>query len=112
MNMENLEDSFKKMMKDSEGNTTSAMKDIEVFKINWDICGLKGDQVFENDNYTYKLGEHVDDPDVSISAHIFVGSKACWDDIGTDKNNNKNYIFLFLKYMFWTQIQIKKTTQK
>jgi UDP-glucose 4-epimerase len=63
--MEDLEISFKKMLTDSVCNTAE-MKNIEVFKINWDICGLIGYQIFEKDNYTYKIGENVNDPDVSI----------------------------------------------
>jgi UDP-glucose 4-epimerase len=70
--MEELEILFKNMLKASEGIAQTDkiyqadMEDLGVFKINWKICGLKGYQIFQKDDYTYKFGEWVDDPDVDI----------------------------------------------
>ncbi|MHA2473148.1 MAG: 4Fe-4S dicluster domain-containing protein [Promethearchaeota archaeon] len=66
MSIEELEVLFEHMLKDSEGIDPADMKDMEVFKINWNICGLTGYQIFKKDDYSYKIGEYVDDPDVSI----------------------------------------------
>jgi UDP-glucose 4-epimerase len=72
MKMEELEVIFKKMLKESEGFTKTDekyqadMKDIEVFKINWNICGLEGYQIFSKVDYKYDFGKRVDDPDVDI----------------------------------------------
>jgi hypothetical protein len=44
-------------------------KDFEdlTYKVNWDILGVKGFQIYEQDNYTYKIGEIFEDPDVSLT---------------------------------------------
>ena len=34
--------------------------------VNWDICGIIGSQIFELENYSYKYGELLEDPDISI----------------------------------------------
>jgi UDP-glucose 4-epimerase len=39
----------------------------ETYKVNLDIDGLKGYQIFEQTKYTYKYGEHLEDPDVTIT---------------------------------------------
>ena len=64
---------FKKMMKDSgriARRSPIFKKDIKDFdrivKINWKVCGLHGYQIFEEENYTYKLGEQLEDPDLLI----------------------------------------------
>jgi ferredoxin len=65
--MEELEVLFNKMLKESEGIAAADMKKMEVFKINWKICGLKGYQIFKKkEEYSFKIGEWVDDPDVDI----------------------------------------------
>ncbi len=38
----------------------------EPFKVNLDVDGLKGYQIFEQTNYSYKYDEHLEDPDVLI----------------------------------------------
>ncbi|MHA2474120.1 MAG: DUF362 domain-containing protein [Promethearchaeota archaeon] len=64
---------LKKMMKDLEGIAQTDeiyrvdMRDIGIFKINWKVSGVKGYQIFETNNYSYKVGELIDDPDVTIS---------------------------------------------
>ena len=37
------------------------------FKVNWNICGAIGYQIYEQTNYTYKYGELLDDADVLLS---------------------------------------------
>lgn len=64
---------LEKMMKDLEGIAQTDeiyrvdMRDLKKFKMNWKISGVKGYQIFETDNYSYKVGELLDDPDVTIS---------------------------------------------
>lgn len=63
---------FKKMMKDLEGIAQTDeiyqidMKNVGVFKVQWKIRGIKGYQIFEVGNYSYKYGQEIDDPDVII----------------------------------------------
>ena len=38
----------------------------ETFKVNWDVSGVKGYQIFEPTNHTAKFGEHIEDPDADI----------------------------------------------
>jgi ferredoxin len=42
------------------------MKDIDKIKVQWKIAGVYGVQIFEKENYTYKVGEQIEDPDVSV----------------------------------------------
>ena len=44
-------------------------KDFKNFtlKVNWNICGAIGYQIYEQTNYTYKYGEFLDDADVLLS---------------------------------------------
>ena len=37
------------------------------FKVNWDIAGAIGYQIYEQTSYSYKFGEHLDDADVLLS---------------------------------------------
>ena len=39
----------------------------ETYKVNLDIVGLKGYQIYEQTKYTYKYGKHLEDPDVTIT---------------------------------------------
>jgi ferredoxin len=64
---------FKKMMKDSGKIAQKSPifhKDIKDFegevKIQWKICGIYGFQIFEQDNYQYKIGEKLEEPDLLI----------------------------------------------
>jgi len=38
----------------------------ETYKVNLDICGVKGYQIYEQDKYTSKYGESLEDPNVSF----------------------------------------------
>lgn len=42
------------------------MRDYEKIGVQWRICGIYGYQIFKRDNYTYQLGEKLEDPDISI----------------------------------------------
>jgi len=42
------------------------MKDLGIVKVNWKVAGVFGYQIFELDNYTYKIGENLEDPDISL----------------------------------------------
>lgn len=42
------------------------MKGVGDFKVQWKIRGIKGYQIFERSNYSYKFGEEIDDPDVTL----------------------------------------------
>lgn len=64
---------FKKMMKDLEGCTQTDkvyqedMKNFDgVISLQWDICGIIGYQIFSKYNYSYKFGEKIDDPGVTL----------------------------------------------
>lgn len=72
--MVEIEKLFKKMIENLEGFTKTDkiyqddMKNFEgELKVQWNICGVKGYQIFEKDNYSYKFGEEIDTPDVFIS---------------------------------------------
>ena len=63
-----IESLFKKMMSDLDGFIQTDeiyqedMKDFDgVIKIQWDICGIIGNQTFKKDYYSYKFGELIDD---------------------------------------------------
>ena len=65
---------FEKMMKQSGMLAKISpifKKDIKFFdgivKLQWKICKkYHGYQIFEKDNYTYKIGEKLDDPDITL----------------------------------------------
>ncbi len=44
-------------------------KDFEglIYKVNWNLDGAKGYQIYEQDKYAYKIGELLEDPDLTIS---------------------------------------------
>lgn len=69
---EEIEFLFKKMMQDFEEiskNDEIYREDIEdlgKFKIQWRICKILGYQILELDNYSYKFGETLDDPDMTF----------------------------------------------
>ncbi|MHA1242305.1 MAG: hypothetical protein ACTSQU_16215, partial [Promethearchaeota archaeon] len=44
-------------------------KDFEglIYKVNWDVCGTIGYQIYEQNKYTYKIGEILEDPDVTLT---------------------------------------------
>jgi UDP-glucose 4-epimerase len=39
----------------------------ETYKVNVDVCGTKGYQIYEPDKYTAKFGELLEDPDITIT---------------------------------------------
>lgn len=47
-------------------------------------CGTTLCGIFDGSVRGITLGSLNDDPAVTIGHHIFVGSKACWDQIGGD----------------------------
>ncbi|MFW9948756.1 MAG: 4Fe-4S binding protein [Candidatus Thorarchaeota archaeon] len=64
---------FNKMMKDSgriARRSPIFQKDIQDFegiiKIQWKIKKVYGYQIFEKDNYVYKIGEQLEDPDLLV----------------------------------------------
>ncbi|MHA1241454.1 MAG: ATP-binding protein [Promethearchaeota archaeon] len=69
---EEVKASFIKMMEELEGVPQTDkfyqvdMKDVSIFKVQWKIRGIKGYQIFKSDDYTYKFGEKIDDPDVTF----------------------------------------------
>jgi len=71
-NKEEIEQLFNKMMEVSERIAKISpiykkdMKDFDIVKVNWKICGVLGHQVFEKENYTYKVGEKIENPDISF----------------------------------------------
>ena len=69
---EEIEQLFKKMMEASGRIVKMSplykkdMKDSGLIKVNWKVAGVLGYQTFELDNYTYKVGENLEDPDISL----------------------------------------------
>ncbi len=71
-NNKELETLFEKMLKEQEKITREDEiynEDIKDFslKLNWEILDLRGYQIFEKDNYSYKFGEVLDNPDMTIT---------------------------------------------
>ena len=67
---------FKKMMEGLEGCAQTDeiyqedMKDFNgEISVQWDICGIIGYQVFSKDDYSYKFGEKIDNPGVSLELY-------------------------------------------
>ena len=63
---------FKNMLVEQEEVTKQDeiyQKDIEnsPLKVQWNIEGIQGYQIFEKDNYSYKLGEGLENPDITIT---------------------------------------------
>ena len=63
---------FKNMLTEQEEVTKQDeiyQKDIEKspLKVQWDTQGILAYQIFEKDNYSYKLGERLENPDVTIT---------------------------------------------
>jgi len=64
---------FKKMMEGLENCTQTDeiyqedMKDFDgEISLQWDICGIIGYQIFSKENYSYKFGEKIDNPGVTL----------------------------------------------
>ena len=64
------------------------------YKVNIDICGLKGYQIYEPDKYTSKMGENLEDPDLSINIRNmeFVKQLLRGDKVGIENGRDKNYV--------------------
>ncbi|MFW9943121.1 MAG: indolepyruvate ferredoxin oxidoreductase subunit alpha [Candidatus Thorarchaeota archaeon] len=67
-----IESLFKKMLKDTEENApkdTIYLEDIKTIgtlRVQWKICGILGYQIFEQDKVSFKFGEKLEKPDVSL----------------------------------------------
>jgi len=63
---------FKKIMVDSEVRSQNDtiyqedMQDVGVLKVQWKICGVYGYQIYESDTISYKFGELLEEPDVTL----------------------------------------------
>jgi len=71
-NRAEIESLFKKMLKETEENIPNDtiyqedMKDVGILKVQWKICGILGYQIFETEKVSYKFGEKLEEPDVSL----------------------------------------------
>lgn len=69
---EEIELLFQKMMKDFEETYQNDkiyredIKNLGKLTTQWRICGIFGYQILELDNYSYKFGERLDDPDITF----------------------------------------------
>ncbi|NHJ23880.1 MAG: 4Fe-4S dicluster domain-containing protein [Candidatus Lokiarchaeota archaeon] len=65
----------------------------EPYKVNIDICGLKGYQIYEPDKYTSKLGENLEDPDLSINFRDieYIRQLLRGEKVGIENGRDKNY---------------------
>jgi len=71
-------------------------KDFRKFtlKINWNVCGAKGYQIFEHKNYTQKYGEHLEDGDITLTIQNIDNLKLLIEEedpkceFGRDANKN------------------------
>ena len=67
-----IESLFKKMLKETEENAPNDaiyqedIKTIGTLKVQWKICGIIGYQIFEQDKVSYKFGERLEKPDISL----------------------------------------------
>jgi len=74
-NREDLEALVKKMMIDSETTCKEDkiyqedMKDVGMLKVQWKICGIQGYQIFDIDKIPFKIGELLEEPDVSLETN-------------------------------------------
>jgi len=62
---------FLKFILEQEVDVTDEVyqKDFEglTYKVNWDVCGAIGYQIYEQNKYTHKIGENLEDPDATLS---------------------------------------------
>lgn len=69
---EEIEILFKRMLKEQEKQAPEDaiyhkdLEDIGTLKVQWKICGVIGYQIFEKDKISYKFGERLEEPDVSL----------------------------------------------
>lgn len=63
---------LREMMEDFDGKYQTDeiykedMKEVGILKVQYEICGFLGYQIFEIDNYSYKLGEKINEPDITL----------------------------------------------
>ena len=71
-NKAEIESLFKKMLKETEENAPKdAIYQVDIqntgtLKVQWKICGILGYQIFEQDKVSYKFGEKLEKPDISL----------------------------------------------
>jgi len=67
-----IESLFKKMLIETEENAPKDalyqedIKTTGTLKVQWKICGILGYQIFEQDKVSYKFGEKLEKPDISL----------------------------------------------
>ncbi len=70
---EEIELSFKKMLEDFEETSQNDqiyredIKELGRLTVQWRLSGVLGYQILELDNYSYKFGERLDDPDITFT---------------------------------------------
>ena len=67
-----LETLFKRMLKEQEEVTKTDQIYIEdikdsPLKVQWNTQGVLAYQIFEKDNYSYKFGEKLENPDITLT---------------------------------------------
>jgi Fe-S-cluster-containing hydrogenase component 2 len=74
------------------------------YKVNWDIAGEQGYQIYEQDNYTYKIGESLEDADLTISFFDmgFVRQLIGREKVQTEMGRSEGNYFLTRKDLFIT----------
>ena len=79
-------------------------KDFEglTYKVNWDIAGEQGYQIYKQDNYTYKIGESLEDVDLTISFFDmgFVKQLIGREKLLTEMGRSEGNYFLTRKDLF------------
>jgi len=79
-------------------------KDFEglTYKVNWDIAGEQGYQIYKQDNYTYKIGESLEDADLTISFFDmgFIKQLIGREKIQTEMGRSEGNYFLTRKDIF------------
>ena len=66
----------------------------DTYKVNLDICGLKGYQIYEPDKYTSKFGENLEDPDITIMFRDmdYIRQLLRGEKVGIENGRDKNYV--------------------
>ncbi len=72
------------------------------YKVNWDIAGEQGYQIYEQNNYTHKIGESLEDADLTISFFDkgFVRQLIGREKIITEMGRSEGNYFLTRKDIF------------
>ena len=66
----------------------------DTYKVNVDICGVKGYQIYEKDKYIPKFGESLQDPDVNIIFRNmdYVRQLLQGEKVGIEAGRDSNYV--------------------